>query len=119
MHRALSLLAALAAVGPTLALADSGATRPPPRLPTPAEQRDAGRPDSLRPESPVVPQMQAPLGRVPAAAGSGDEVASMTLNRRLARCEVIIEPLARLECKRREEGLPPAPPRAIGASHVD
>lgn len=117
MHRALTLIAALAAIGP--ALADTGVAKPPPRLPTPAEQRDAGRPDSLKPEAAVVPQMQAPLGRAPAAAGGSDEVASMTLNRRLARCEVIIEPLARLECKRREEGLPPAPPRAIGASHID
>lgn len=111
-HRALALLATLAAVGPSLA--DTGTLAPPPRLATPAEQREGSRPDSLRGESTVVPQVQLALTR---AAGSADldDSAAMTLNRRLARCEVIIEPLSRMDCKRREEGLPPAPPRAIGA----
>jgi hypothetical protein len=139
----LILAAAFAAAAPLAAQAalpddpaSTSAVKAPRKLQNAVEQsRAAATPGELRPEHPVVPQVQAQVGKVPPPATATPEppavgvpkapptvavphvppvVASAppraaALNERLARCQAMVEERARNECLRRAEGLPPTP----------
>jgi hypothetical protein len=89
------------------------AVRPQPRPMTPVQQAQAtATPGELRPERPVTPQIQAPIGRVPPATTEPTPVPTETLDQRLARCQAELGEKARTECRQRAElARPPLPPR--------
>jgi len=96
---------------------DPAATRvvkPAPKPMTPVQQAQATRtPGELRPQAPVTPQIQAPIGRVPPPPTTEPTpVPTETLDQRLARCQAELGEKARTECRQRAElARPPLPPR--------
>ena len=97
------------AQAPTTA-ASAPSAKPPPRALTPDESREvATTPGSRRPEDPVIPQINIPLGRTPpppvagkaAAARHSQAAASGGIDDRVARCEAQSSSAARATCRDR------------------
>jgi hypothetical protein len=90
------------------------AVKPAPKALTPVQQAQANSaPGELRPERPVMPQISAPIGRVPAPpTAEPPPVPTETLDQRLARCQAELGEKARTECRQRAElARPPLAPR--------
>lgn len=81
------------------------AIKPTPKPLTPVQQAQAtATPGELRPERPVMPQVQAPFGRVPPPpTADPTPVPTETLDQRLARCQAELGEKARTECRQRAE----------------
>ena len=85
-------------------------TRPGPRLLTPIETRDsATQPGDVRPEHPVTPQINIPLGKTPPAAKTPELIgakrnrpaADAGADDAVARCEAQVGEQVRAKCRDR------------------
>ena len=111
----IALMACTAGFQPALAQSPAAAAsapsaKPPPRALSPDESREvATTPGSRRPEDPVIPQINIPLGRTPpppvagkaAAARHSQAAASGGIDDRVARCEAQSSSAARATCRDR------------------
>ncbi len=94
----------------TAAWAPSAAAKPGPKQLSPEQARDsATTPGELRPEHPVVPQINIPLGKQPpvppkspaSAARSGRAASAGGIDDAVARCEAQVDRQARADCRAR------------------
>jgi hypothetical protein len=111
---AAGLPAAAQSAAPATDPAPTRAVKPAPRPMTPVQQAQAtATPGELRPERPVAPQIEAPIGRVPPPpTAEPPAVPTETLDQRLARCQAELGEKARTECRQRAElARPPVLPR--------
>lgn len=88
--------------------ASTPSAKPPPRALSPNESREvATTPGSRRPEDPVIPQINIPLGRTPPPPVAGKATAarhgqtSGGIDDRVARCEAQSSSAARATCRDR------------------
>jgi hypothetical protein len=96
------------ASGPSMGRAAPGPLKPPPKLPTAQQKRDqAAESGDLRPDRPVTPQLNIPLGkgtshkpqRTTGRPGTRPSSGGSGIDDSVARCNAESDPQARADCR--------------------